>query len=69
MQNLTQRLADKSSQLQQANQNPLFSPEKPQPGSPATPRNRHMGAAASLQVHPMSYHVLCQQCIRRQHYI
>lgn len=47
MQTVSEQLAEKSAQLQQACQNPLFSPEKPQPGSPSTPRDRGLTAESS----------------------
>lgn len=47
VQNVSEQLAEKTAQLQQACQNPLFSPEKPQPGSPSTPRDRNLTAESS----------------------
>ena len=47
VQTVGEQLAEKSAQLQQACQNPLFSPEKPQPGSPSTPRDRGLTAESS----------------------
>ena len=57
VQDVTGQLADKRDQLQQACQNPLFSPEKPQPGSPVTPRGPQgltpEGSSPTLQVIPL----------------
>ena len=61
VQDVTEQLADKSAQLQQACQNPLFSPEKPQPGSPSTPR----GPALTAESSSLTLQVAHLSCIRQ----
>ena len=63
------QLADKNAQLQQACQNPLFSPEKPQPGSPSTPRDRGLDpelSSLTLQVQFLSINDICKKSYTMQ---
>jgi hypothetical protein len=61
LQDVTGQLADKSAQLQQACQNPLFSPEKPQPGSPSTPRDRGLAPESSSLTLQVNVLLCCPQ--------